>query len=300
MSAETIELLVSQEALRALGIGAVVVVVVAAAGAWWKQSHEVALPGAGIALVVAFLVAVPAGMRPTTLAIVGMLAAAGGAFLSRDRLLQGLLAVPGAFLVAFSLPVEVGLGLRVLVGVVVPVGGALVAEFDDRYRDRALGTALFAISTVGVFFALPDTEHALILLMVSAPFVFLSWPKGLAALGAPGAFAAVALMMWVISVDAFARPMTAIGASATLGILVVEPIVARLIGPEQPSLHSNLIVVWGAQLAVVYVASRIAAPRQPLAVAVIVTALSLVVAGGVSYALSRPELDPARERSRGR
>jgi len=299
MSPETIELLVSTEAMRALGVGVVFALIAAAAGYWWTQSHDVALPAAGIALVVAFLVAAPETQRPTLMAVVGIFAAAAAGLLGGDRLIQALASLPGAILVAVSLPAEVGMSLRVLVVLVIPVGGALVAEFDMRYQDRALATPLFAIATLGVFFAVPDTEHAIVLLMVAAPFVFVSWPLPLAALGPSGSFAVVALMMWVIASDAFARPLTALGASTVLAILVAEPIVARLFGPEKPSLHSNVFLVWGSQLIAVYVASRIAAPRQPFVVALIASALSLAVAGGLSFALSREEFDTGRRSPRG-
>jgi hypothetical protein len=296
MSAETIELLVGAEALRSLGVGVVFAAIAGGLGYWWMQTRTGAAPVAGIALVLAFLVALPAAQRVGVTTIVGILAVAAAGLLPGDRVLRALAVVPGAVVLAVGLPEEVGLGLRVLVALAVPIAGALVAESDQRYAARALATPLFSIASVGVFFAVPDTEHAIVLLMVSAPFVFLSSPRPLAALGPSGAFAVVALLMWVLAMDAFSRPLTAVGASTALGLLLAEPVVARWFGPASPSLTSNVLLVWVSQLVIAYFASRIAAPRDPVVVALIVSGVSLLLAGGLSYALSRPELDPARSR----
>jgi hypothetical protein len=56
---------------------------------------------------------------------------------------------------------------------------------------------LLAITLVGLFYTVPDTGDAVVLLGVALPVAALGWPWVVARLGAGGSFAIAGLLAWV-------------------------------------------------------------------------------------------------------
>ena len=142
-------------------------------------------------------------------------------------LLLGLLVLAGAGIVADVL------GRPVLVGAVLAVPGsardrrggageAVVVAVARRRHDRRRGRVRGIVrrpspravdsrrrssrsAAAGVYFTVPDTEHALVLIGAALPLALSSWPVPLARLGSGGAYAATGLLAWTAATDGVAR-----------------------------------------------------------------------------------------------
>ncbi|MBA3956419.1 MAG: hypothetical protein H0X58_07125 [Acidimicrobiia bacterium] len=117
---------------------------------------------------------------------------AGVAALSQtERLPDGLAPGLGALLLGAWLTAsttdlpEVG-WIRVLVLASAVVGGTLLSDFDSRWCRRGLGPVLLAVSMLGIYATVPDTEQALVVLGLALPLALTSWPWPVASLGVAG------------------------------------------------------------------------------------------------------------------
>jgi hypothetical protein len=137
------------------------------------------------------------------------------------------------------------------------------------------------------------------------PLVLLAWPYAVAALGPGGAYAAVALLLWVVPIDGIGRPGAIVGAIGAFGLLLAEPLGRALV----PSLERRFPLprrtikqprAWyvGAQLALALYASRVAGMVDDAIVAalLLVPALAAGLAFGVLLVL--PERRKRRRRRR--
>jgi hypothetical protein len=192
---------------------------------------ELARPSVALALAVLAVGGAAAhllGSRPT-----------GRAAVRRQVAVQPLLTaaalVPGAVMLANTTPlVESDMSRFTLVLGTVCLGTAL-SDFDASRRDRGAPWLLLLVAAAGVYVAVPDTELARVLLGVSVPFVILSLPKPVCALGPMGSGAIAGLFCWVVVVGGRGRPGSVVGGLACLGILVAEPIGRRLLGVMTPA-----------------------------------------------------------------
>jgi hypothetical protein len=275
----------------------------------------------GIAVVgLLFAAAVALGLRQT-LGLPGGLAVGlvtlAGAGLAADLPVAGplapVLAVVGAWLVVTRSGLAADSGLLLLVGVAIVVGGFLLADFDARWRRHGLGPVLVAISVVGIYTTVPDTEQAMVALGAALPLAFLGWPWPLGSLGRAGAYAAIGALLWVVAAGGVGRGSSVVGGIACLGLLVVEP-TARLLDPGRGSVLECLPRGrWGAvaaatlHLGLVYVAARVAGLRSTVAEAAVIASALLaaavvlaVIASTVRSHLVRsrrpPGLPPKRRR----
>jgi hypothetical protein len=186
----------------------------------------------------------------------------------------------------------------------VPPAGRTEAE----YGPVGVTPALYAVSAAGVFVSVPDTEQAAALLGASLPLAVCGWPLGRARLGAPGAPAATALLIWVVAVGGRGREPAIVGAVGCLGLLVTLPAGRWLAGRtdrrpaalRRPGAHALALVL--VQLAVVTLAARVAGVSADLAVAAVVTAVTLLGAlvASVLLAAASPGEQPAGGRRAGR
>lgn len=194
-----------------------------------------------------------------------------------------ILAVPGAWLTAFAtdLP-EVG-WIRVLVLASAVVGGTLLSDFDSRWCRRGLGPVLLAVSMLGIYATVPDTEQALVLLGLALPLALTSWPWPVASLRVAGSLATTGLVVWTISAGGAGRTTSIIGGLACLGVLVLEPITRGLRADRRSALELVPLRRWWvvatalAHLVVVYVAFRVAGLRATLVEATVIVAVEGVV-----------------------
>jgi hypothetical protein len=240
--------------------------------------------------------------------VLGLLVLAAGAFLASKLPWQPavgvVLAIPGAALIASTTDVSsIDIDwVRVLTFGTTATGAALVADFD-RFNARAgLAPVLLAVTALGMYTTVPDTEQAAVLVGVTVPLVLLGWPKPLAALGAPGAAATVGLVVWTASVGGRGRPGAIVGAMACLGVMLVEPVVRQIFRrwppPEPTGPWSSGIVITAALhvalvLCVSVAAGREVSARTAAAISV-VAFVAAAVALAVILVLRRPPARAAR------
>ncbi len=162
---------------------------------------------------------------------------------------------------------------------------------DADYGPTGVTPVLYVLAAAGVFAAVPDTEQAATLLGASLPLAVCGWPLGRARLGAPGAGAATALLIWVAAVGGRGREPSIIGAVGCLGLLVTLPAgqwlagrTGRLRTVRRPGRHLLALVL--VQVVVVTVASRVAGVSAEIDVAVVVTAATLLAALAASVPLA--------------
>jgi hypothetical protein len=151
---------------------------------------------------------------------------------------------------------------------------------------------LLAVTTFGVWVTVPETQHVVVLMGAVLPVAAVAFLRP-TWLGIPGAFAAVAVIAWVVEVDGQARDGAVVGSLACLGLLLLEPVLRRtgLVphvepAPERgsslplsgagsgwmtPIVHT-VLVAW---------CSRVAGMQSSAAVALGLVAVGYVVAGVV-------------------
>jgi hypothetical protein len=185
--------------------------------------------------------------------------------------------VPGAALVTVAAPGTSGWARLVVLLTVVGAGPA--SAILDR-RLPLLTFSLLAISALGVYATVPDTEQARALVGALLPVavVGLAWRR----VSEPsGPAAGVALLAWAALVGGVGRPGSVVGALGCLGVLALGPL-AR---------HSGSARVVVVHVAVVLVSSRVAGPRQSAWTALAILVPAMVLAAIV---LAPGERGPAR------
>jgi len=199
-----------------------------------------------------------------------------------------LLLAPGALVLAYHSGLGGPAWVSHLVFVTVLIGSALAVHFDHRDHLVALGPALALMSIGGLFLCAPDTDQALVLLGASVLVGTTGWPLRLTRLGSIGIPAWVALFTWVVATGGIARPSPILAGIACLGVLALEPAVVALHSRMHEALPENsparsTILVLGAHLLFVLVASRVAGIRSPLDRTILVLAVSAVAAMAVLF-----------------
>ncbi len=282
----TFDLLTGKDFLTAFGYGSMAAAIATLAGFASRRSGRSAAPVGGLGLAVAAALAlgrvidVPAEVwSGVVLLAVG--AALGSLTESFPVLVMGV--VPGAWIMAFQLQLPGPRWVSALVFGALVGGVPLAADFDRRYRDAGFGPALLALAVAGLFFTVPDTETAVVLLGVAVPIGVAGWPLRAVSLGAPGVAMSLGIFVWVAAVGGQARPASVIGAVAALGLLVAEPLGRRLLRTDVTVIDdlaadpSGALVVGAAQFLLVFVASRVAGLRSdPLAATTIAFGLLVV------------------------
>jgi hypothetical protein len=202
----------------------------------------------------------------------------------RPLALSGLVfAIPGAVLLKTNTGLPDVHWVGPLVVVTAVLGGTLVADFDRRYRQRGWSVVMYAVSVVGVYFTVPDTERALVLLGASLPLVLLGWPVALASLGTVGAYPAVGALAWISAYEGVGRRSAIVGGIACLGLFVIEPLARLLNGGKKtffdaiPDRWWVVIPIAATHLALVFIASRVAGVRTNVRQTVTLVVMELVI-----------------------
>jgi hypothetical protein len=177
------------------------------------------------------------------------------------------------------------------------VAGALLADFDRRWRAHGLAPPLLAVTAAGIYATVPDVEAALVVLGATLPVALLGWPgrwrRGTAAaaspppsLGVVGALAVAGLLAWTVAAGGAGRPGSVVGGSLCLGVLAVEPL-ARLVEPRRRSalLRGPVgLTALGAHLVLVAVAARVVGRAETVVAALPAAGLTLAAALAVALA----------------
>ena len=218
-------------------------------------------------------------------------------------------AVPGAFLVGFSREFPGPTWSKWVVIGVVAVGGPLAADLDRRVSRLGLGPVLWLIAVAGMYWTVPDTERVRPLIGAAVPLAFCGWPKRWSRMGAGGIGAAIGLFVWVAAVEGRGRPGSIVGAAASLGLFVAEPIGSRLTKGRLAALSRSVklgvyeVCLLVSHLLVVGYASRVVGLEAAGADAalLLVPAIPVAVAlGGFVRASERLRLESGRSGKRRR
>lgn len=175
-----------------------------------------------------------------------------------------LFAAPGAFLVGTSAEFPGPSWTKWLVIGVVTIGAPLAADLDRRAARLGLGPVLWLIAVAGLYWTVPDTERVRPLIGAAVPLAFTGWPKRWSRMGAGGLGAAIGLFLWVAAFEGRGRPGSIVGAAASLGLFLVEPIGRVLAKGRIAAISQSMKVgayeccLIGSQLVVVGYASRVA------------------------------------------
>jgi hypothetical protein len=154
-----------------------------------------------------------------------------------------------------------------LVAVFVWRGSLSTAQLEDQTRGSGLVPVLFAISAVGSYLCLPDTEQIIPLAVVAVLTAVCALVAPRMSYGGPGSMAMIGLLGWVASAGGLGRPAATIGGLGTLGVLV-------LAGGLAPPTYGVLVATQGVGVAV---CSRVAGISHDVKLAVTTVAVTLCV-----------------------
>lgn len=241
---------------------------------------------ASVAQGVAVIVGVMAGLAaenvlPAALPVALVLVVVA-ALASRDRSLIVRVAalVPGGLLLVTAAADGAPGWARALSFVAVIAAGPAAGSFDCRSPRLTFG--LLAISALGVYATVPDTEQARALvgaLLPVALVAFAFWRVS----EASGPVVGVALVAWVALVGGVGRPGSVVGAIGCLGVLALGPVSRR----------TTPVLVVTVHVAVVAVASRVAGLRQSAWIAAAVVLPLMIVAAALIAAERNRKEDPS-------
>ncbi|HEY7439340.1 MAG TPA: hypothetical protein VIC35_08075 [Acidimicrobiia bacterium] len=149
-------------------------------------------------------------------------------------------AVPGAALVAWSANLNRAGWTPWFIFLGTIFGSVLIGDFDERTTRLGISPWLWAISLVGMYVNLADTELIRVLLGAAIPLVLLGWPLRIGRLGDGGSAAAAGLFLWVIAFEGPARPLQVWLLFALFGLLILEPF-GRIVGtPRRKGFSDNM------------------------------------------------------------
>lgn len=174
------------------------------------------------------------------------------------------------FTVAWSLP------LAVVASLFAGIGAKDLARVGPAW----IGPALFALSVLGVWGTVPDTERAAVLMGVTAGLLGALVVRREVRVGLVGPILAVAVLGYVVVTDGALRGGAIVGSLGALGMLVVAPAVVVLarVGPRLPPLWLSL-----GQVGHVIVSGRVAGRMEDPVAAGLVVAGSAAAAGGLLW-----------------
>lgn len=220
-----LETLVDPRFLTGVAAGIVTLGVGLLAGFLWHGAKPA--PYGGLLLTVGALAAL-AFTETISIWMIAGIALLGLAGLAHRGVMLGIvLASPGAALIVVAITDDFTSWIAWYAIIAIIMTAPLAASFDNRYGRAGLPLPFFAVSALGVYLTVPDTELAIVLFGTAAVVGFLGWPRPAMSFGAVGAYAAVGLYVAVASVGAVGRPASLIAAVACLGLLIVTPVVHR-------------------------------------------------------------------------
>jgi hypothetical protein len=253
--------------------------VVLVASTWLLTRARRRVPGYAFVAVVAMLVGLRADEHVPAALVLGVALLLVGELLSEKRgswILRFGFLVPGAWVLGASLPDGFAVELRSVAVVATVVAAPLVV--GTVARAPRLAAVLFAISAVGVYLCVPDTEQAAVLMGALVAAAALAVDPDLRA--APGIAPLTGVFVWTVAIGGHGREGSVVGGLACLGVLVLVP----LVGWGRTVRSAPWVLALG-QLAYVVFVARVAGFRTG-AGAAIALALPAAVALWVLVALT--------------
>jgi hypothetical protein len=211
---------------------------------------------------------VPAGL------IAALVAMAIGGGLARRPATRLLSLMPGACLLATVAGLPGPGWARWSVCAAAWLAGGTAPDID-RLSPQA-GPLLFTLSAVAVYFTVPDTERAVVVLGGTSALVLVGPFLRNQRLGGAGAAVVSALLAWAACFGAVGRPTTILGAAAAFGLLLAGPLVVGLrstawrVGSVDAGMVGGLLV---AQLVIDVLSARVIGRAVSPASAIVMTAL---------------------------
>lgn len=276
----------------ALIVGVIAVVFAAVLVAIRRRSPEFAEPvewGWIAVLAVVAAMSVSHHLLPTAAVGLALLLAAGIVvqWQSLRTPWHLVLLLPGAVVVAYSPALRSILppwaDLAVTLGIV--AGGWAGAVLDRQAKLRGFAPALYAITAVGLYTVVPDTDFALVLSGALLPLAVLSPLGDGLRTGPAGAAGLAGCVCLVAAVGGYGRPSAIVGGIACLGVLALSPsLLRRMTLPAVVAVH--VILVWYAAR----VAGRAALARR----AVLLLLIGELVVAGILSLATRPRVTTSR------
>jgi hypothetical protein len=273
-----------QEFRAGLGFGTVTAAALLfAAIAFSARGRWRPLPLGGVVIAAGGLWAIADNQHVPAAVILGVIGLGGVGALTSARWLSRwycvALAVPFAWTIGFHGGLVADVWARVFVTVAASLGAILVAEFDHTWRAEAPGLTLLAVSTLGVYATVPDTEFVAAMVGVSLPLLVLGWPARLATLGRAGAPVAVGSLMWAGASGGVGRPASIVSVVVCLGLLVGVP-AGQLLLPQAGDVLRRLprgplmLCLLASHIVLVFVGSRVVGHPADLLTAGVLGALT--------------------------
>jgi hypothetical protein len=191
--------------------------------AWLFARRSRPILGYACVAVLATLAGYRVGHRLPAALVVGLALLALGDWISRRRrswLVRTVVLVPGAVAVGVALPDGFGFRLGAAVALATLIAAPLVVV--SARRDPRLVAVLFAVSAVGLYACVPDTEHARTLMGGLLAAGLLAADPELAM--TPGVSALTGLFVWTAAFGGHGRTGSVVGGIACLGVLVLAPL----------------------------------------------------------------------------
>lgn len=295
LSESTLRVLSSAEALtgwRAGLVAAAVLLVVELA-----RRVVPSLPAtSGVLVALAGAVGLDASGRGSlALTLVVAVLAIGGvgmALTAAPRWSRAAALVPGVVLLVIVHQPVIGWMAWLLPAVVLVVGttAPMVDPRDlDHHVVSGAAASLLGVATVAIFFAVPDTEHVVVVLTATLPVIAVAWLTG-ARLGG-GAAGALTVLGVAIAADGAARPWTIAAALGCLGLLLVQPLARTgTTGTVLDVLARRRLGVLGlaaVQLGVGFVCARILVQAGDTVVVAVRVVVLLGVVGLAAHGVAR-------------
>jgi hypothetical protein len=277
------------------GLAALAAAALVALAASGVARRRACLPVAGVAFAAAALSTVDDVFEVDRDLVVATVVLVVGPFLAQLVLRRrpeawAVAAVPGALLFAQAAEIP-GLSWdRTVIALATLVGGALVADFDAAHGSAGLPPAMLALTVLGAYVTTPETQTSILLAGAALPIALLGWPASLGSLGAGGAFAATALVSWVVVLDGNFRPGAVVGGITALGMFVVEPVVRRVWRRE--ATHQWMVVA-GLHVVLVGACTRVAGLLTSAIGAAVIVAIAYAIAAVILVVAEQRPTRPA-------
>lgn len=277
----------------------------------WRAAGDGLPPVAGLLLGTAVIFGLAGTGRLPDGLVLGLAALGIGGLVAealgtKPLVLAGL-AAPGAYVIVTQAELVDVVWVQVLLGSAIVLGSVLLTDFDTRWAEEGAGPVLVAISAAAIWATVPDTEQALVLLGAAIPLGLLGWPRAIAALGPSGSCVVVGLLAWTGAAGGADRLSSIIGATASLGLLLVEPLslwFAKVRGGPFVRVAGRWWAVFplaATHVMLVLVAGRYAGVQRTVTVAAWIAATTLGVALIVAVLAGRRldrEFEPFGRRKR--
>lgn len=207
---------------------------------------------------------------------------------SRSRLISGWsVAAVGAAVIPWRGQIDPDAWFFVATPIVALVYAGALSAWSASTALRWIG-ALTAITAFAIWTTVPDTDLARLLLGVAFPLAFGTLPPVSAAITASGGFAFAGVLAWLPTLGGEARPASIIGAWASIGMIVLIPVAARL-WPRRQIRTSRMFVIHAL---VTLVAARVIGLWSWALPATVAASCLYLAALGATYWLGRETAGP--------